>query len=200
MGQTDSLRTETLARRDRLTDRLRREHSERISSRLLAADVVQSSNSIFIYVSFRSEVETVALIRRLIGMGKRVSVPLTRVAEKRLDIVVLEDPDRDLAPGYCAIPEPTPAVAAANTIAPEALDLIILPGSVFDERGGRLGYGGGYYDRLLAMVPNAARYGLAFELQVVKRLTLQPHDQLVDAIVTEKRIIAVAQRLTSPAG
>ena len=195
MGQPDIIRAETLARRDRLTDQQRHELSERITARLLATDVVQSSGSIFIYVSFRSEVETLALIRRLIQMGKRVAVPLTRVAEKRLDIVVIEDPDRDLVPGYCAIPEPAPAVAAAHTILPEKLDLIILPGSVFDERGGRFGYGGGYYDRLLAMVPTAARYGLAFELQVVKELALQQHDQLVDAIVTEKRVIAVPERL-----
>ncbi len=197
MTTSDILRAETLGRRDRLSDQQRREYSARISARLLAAEVVQDSASIFIYVSFRSEVETVALIRTLIEMGKRVSVPLTRVAEKRLDIVKIKDPDRDLVPGYCAIPEPAPAVAATHTIEPEELDLIILPGSVFDEHGGRFGYGGGYYDRLLARIPNAARYALAFELQVVEKLSLQPHDQILDAIVTEERVIAVPGRLAS---
>ena len=194
MKQPDNLRAEILARRDKLTDRERIEKSEQITVTLLSTDAVASSNSIFIYVNFRSEVETIVLIHRLIRMGKNVSVPLTRVAEKRLDIVMIEDPGRDLAPGYCNIPEPTEHAAAANTISPESLDLIVLPGSVFDERGGSFGYGGGYYDRLLARIPSAARYGLAFELQVVNKLNLQPHDEILDAIVTEERLITVPQR------
>ena len=60
---------------------------------------------------------------------------------------------------------------------------------MFDERGGRYGYGGGYYDRLLAQIPSAVRYGLAFELQIRERLQLQPHDQILDAIFTENRVI-----------
>ncbi len=194
MNQPDNLRATTLGQRDRLTDRQRHDKSERIAATLLASETVLSSDSIFIYVNFRSEVETVAFIRSLLKMGKQVSVPLTRVNEKRLDIVVIEDPERDLAPGYCSIPEPTEEVAEARTINAEELDLIILPGSVFDERGGRFGYGGGYYDRLLANIPGAARYGLAYELQVVEKLDLQPHDQILDAIVTEERLIFVPTR------
>ncbi|NNK57734.1 MAG: 5-formyltetrahydrofolate cyclo-ligase [Desulfofustis sp.] len=189
MNQPNNLRALTLAQRDRLTDQQRHKKSERIAATLLASEAVLSSFSIFIYVNFRSEVETVSLIRSFLKMGKQVSVPLTRVAEKRLDIVLLKDLDRDLAPGYCAIPEPTEEVAEARTISAEELDLILLPGSVFDERGGRFGYGGGYYDRLLASIPGATRYGLAYELQVVKQLDLQPHDQILDGIVTEERLI-----------
>ena len=189
MNQPDNLRAATLAQRDRLTDMQRHEKSERITATLLASDAVVSSNSIFVYVNFRSEVETVSFIRSVLKMGKQVSVPLTRVAEKRLDIVAIEDPERDLAPGYCSIPEPTEEVAKGGTISAKKLDLIVLPGSVFDERGGRFGYGGGYYDRLLERIPGTARYGLAYELQVVEKLDLQPHDQILDAIVTEERLI-----------
>jgi len=136
-----------------------------------------------------------SIIRSLLDLGKKVSVPLTRVAEKRLDIVELEDPEGDLVPGYCNIPEPTQQLAAEKTISPEELELIVLPGSVFDERGGRFGYGGGYYDRLLEQIPSAARYGLAFDLQIVEKLNLQPHDQILDSIITEQRIITVPGRL-----
>ena len=194
VNQPDSLRAATLTRRDRLTDIQRHEKSERIATTLLACDAVLSSNSIFVYVNFRSEVQTVALIRSLLKLGKKVSVPLTRVAEKRLDIVAIEDLDRDLAPGYCSIPEPTKEVAEARSISAEELDLILLPGSVFDERGGRFGYGGGYYDRLLVSIPEATRYGLAYELQVVEKLDLQPHDQILDGIVTEERLIIAPER------
>ncbi|MBE0584168.1 MAG: 5-formyltetrahydrofolate cyclo-ligase, partial [Desulfofustis sp.] len=92
------------------------------------------------------------------------------------------------------IPEPRETLLPQRLVAPIDLDLIILPGSVFDRRGGRFGYGGGYYDRLLAQVPNATRIALAFELQVVDRLPLADHDELLDRIVTEQRIITGNRR------
>lgn len=196
MNQPQDVRSQILTRRNQLTDSERQDKSNRISSALLETEGVRASDSIFIYVSFRSEVETLTIIRTLLDQGKRVSVPLTRVKEKRLDIVVIKDPDTELVPGYCAIPEPTLQLAESRVIDPEQIDLIILPGSVFDERGGRYGYGGGYYDRLLERVPAAARYALAFELQVVPRLDLQPHDQLLDMVITEKRIIVPPGRPT----
>ncbi|MGI9535542.1 MAG: 5-formyltetrahydrofolate cyclo-ligase [Desulfocapsaceae bacterium] len=189
MKKPDNLRAKILGQRDLLTKWQRSQKSERIATALLSSEAVISSSSIFIYVSFRSEVETVSVIQNLLNLGKKVSVPLTQVAQKRLDIVEIEDPERDLIPGYCNIPEPTQQVAAARTIPAEELELIILPGSVFDEQGGRFGYGGGYYDRLLVQIPLAARYGLAFELQIVEKLNLQPHDQILDRVITEQRVI-----------
>ena len=196
MNQPQDVRSQILTRRDQLTDSERHDKSNRIGSALLETEGVRANDSIFIYVSFRSEVETLTIIRTLLDQGKRVSVPLTRVKEKRLDIVVIEDPDTELVPGYCTIPEPTLQLAESRAIDPEQIELIVLPGSVFDERGGRYGYGGGYYDRLLERVPTAARYALAFDLQVVPRLDLQPHDQLLDMVITEKRIIVPPGRPT----
>lgn len=194
MGRPQDVRSKILARRDQLSDLERQEKSSRIATALLSSAGVESNDSIFIYVSFRSEVETLSIIHTLLNLGKKVSVPLTRVAEKRLDLVVIEDPDSQLVPGYCNIPEPRLELADSRAIPPEEIDLIVLPGSVFDERGGRYGYGGGYYDRLLERVPAAARYALAFDLQVVERLDLQPHDQLLDMVITEKRTIVPPRR------
>ncbi len=194
MTEGNQLRKAILARRDQLTDIERRLKSERIGAALLALEEIKKSENIFIYVSFRSEVETIPIINALLQQGKNVSVPITRVAEKRLDIVAIKDPEQELAAGYCNIPEPREAIAAARTLAPETLDLIVLPGSVFDQRGGRFGYGGGYYDRLLASIPSAIRCGLAFAVQMVKELPLQEHDQLLDCIVTEDRVIRTPAR------
>ncbi len=192
MNDSNQLRSDVLARRDALTAEQRRTRSGKIASALLASEALLRSTTVFIYVSFRSEVETVPIITELLKRDKIVTVPLTMIAEKRLEIVRIEDPETDLVPGYCSIPEPRQEMAAARNVRAEELDLVILPGSVFDERGGRFGYGGGYYDRLLAQIPAAARYGLAFELQIRERLELQPHDQILDAVVTEKRIIRPA--------
>ena len=197
MTDSRQLRKKVLAERDRIAPEVRTDKSRAIANALLALPEVRESSSIFIYVNFRSEVETLSIIDTLLAMGKTVSVPLTLTEEQRLDIVAITDPHRELEPGYCSIPEPTATCAWHNTIEPDQLDLIILPGSVFDTRGGRFGYGGGYYDRLLEQIPAARRIALAFETQVVDRLELQPHDQILDRIVTEDRVITVASRTPS---
>jgi 5-formyltetrahydrofolate cyclo-ligase len=73
---------------------------------------------------------------------------------------------------------------------PETLDLALIPGVAFDLRGGRLGFGAGFYDRLLSRLPlDIPTVGLAFDFQVIPRLPLQPHDMVLGAIVTERRVI-----------
>lgn len=150
---------------------------------------ITRASRIFAYVSFRSEVSTLELIDQLLLLGKEVSVPYTRVGENRLDAVRIKDRKKDLIPGYCDIPEPHQELRSTNTIDPETIETILLPGSVFDLRGGRFGYGGGYYDRLLSAHPEACRIGLCFELQLVDKAPLAPHDELLDLIITESRII-----------
>ncbi len=199
MSNAHQLRKTIMAARDRLTPEARAIMSEAIRERLLTLDEIAGAATICSYVSFRSEVQTLPLIESLLARGKRIVVPLTRVNERRLDLVAIDDPADDLGPGYCGIPEPRETVLPRHLTSPQNLDLIILPGSVFDLRGGRFGYGGGYYDRLLAQVPNIARIALAFEMQVVDRLPLAEHDELLDRIVTEKRIIT-GDRRESPAG
>ncbi len=183
-------RKKILTARNELDPAQRKTKSSLIRERLLALDEIKANRNIFIYVNFRSEVETLGIIAELLTQGKEVSVPLTRVREKRLDIVSITDPDKQLVSGYCGIPEPCEDLLRTSSVDPGLLDVIVLPGSVFDLRGGRFGYGGGYYDRLLASIPRAHRLALAFEIQIVDELPLQPHDQLMDAIITEKRIIS----------
>lgn len=190
MSDSFQLRKSTLAARDRLSFLDRRDKSCAIYQRLLLLEVIAASETLFVYVDFRSEVETRPLIAELLRQGKRVVVPVTLVKEKRLLPVSIQDLEKDLVLGYCSIPEPRVELRKACVVDGSEIDTILVPGSVFDERGGRLGYGGGYYDRFMAHeAPDARRIGLAFELQVVDRLSLQPHDQLLDLIVTEKRII-----------
>ena len=154
----------------------------------------RNTRSIFVYVSFRSEVATLSLIDTLIDMGKTVIVPITRIQEKRLDAIHITNRLTDLEPGYCNIPEPKEALCKTAKVAPEKIETILLPGSVFDERGGRFGYGGGYYDRFLAKVPTATRIGLAFDLQIIEKAPLQEHDEILDLVVTESRVIHGTKR------
>ncbi|HBT96783.1 MAG TPA: 5-formyltetrahydrofolate cyclo-ligase [Desulfobulbaceae bacterium] len=183
------LRQTILAARDALPPAERRAKSAAIAERLLARPEITASQHVMLYVSFRSEVETMELLHRLLTSGKKVSLPFTHVKEKYLDAIPVTDPATQLVPGYCDIPEPSPE--ARKTITPpEEIQAIILPGSVFDLRGGRFGYGGGFYDRYVLQAPQAWRIGLAFEAQIVPKAPLQPHDQLLDLVITENRVIA----------
>jgi len=180
----------TLAARDSLSWRDRQIMSDRIVKNILLLKEIESSKTLFLYVAFRSEVETINLIKELLLRGKQVVVPVTLVSEKRLLPVEIRDVDKDLVPGYCSIPEPRLELRSSHVIESSKIDTIFLPGSVFDEEGGRMGYGGGYYDRFMAYeAPLAKRIGLAFEMQMVDKLTLQTHDEFLDLIVTEKRLI-----------
>jgi 5-formyltetrahydrofolate cyclo-ligase len=184
------LRKKTLSVRDDLHIQERQAMSCEITRKMLLLKEITASETLFIYVDFRSEVETHILIAELLKQGKRVAVPLTLVKEKKLLPVAITDVEKDLVPGYCSIPEPRLAIRESHMVVGREIETIILPGSVFDERGGRLGYGGGYYDRFMAHeAPKAKRIGLAFDFQVVDRLVLQAHDELLDLVVTEKRMI-----------
>ncbi|MBM9521001.1 5-formyltetrahydrofolate cyclo-ligase [Desulforhopalus vacuolatus] len=183
------MRKKILTERDALSREQLGEKSARITETVLNFPPVIQADTIFLYLNFRSEVKTRQIFNTLRSAGKRVCVPLTRMKEHRIDAVYIDDPETQLAPGLWNILEPTPEAAASATLPPEEIDLLLMPGTVFDLHGGRFGYGGGFYDRYVAPIPKAERIGLAFELQVVDRLELSPHDQLVDCIITEERII-----------
>jgi len=193
------LRKDTLAQRDLLSRSQQIEYSNRIMKRIVRMDQFQEAVTIFIYVDFRSEVITGPLIEYILESGKNVVVPVTLVREKDLLAVSITDPTRELVPGYCSIPEPIMGIRESQAVSPDIIDIIFLPGSVFDERGGRMGYGGGYYDRFVsAKAPQALRVGLAYELQMVQHAPLQDHDEFLDFIVTEERTV-VGNRYKSDA-
>ncbi len=138
------------------------------------------------FAAFRSEVETGPMIRRALDCGKRVILP--KVKGKELALFEIKDFEKDVAPGVWGIPEPRETVAAKLG----DVDLIVVPGAAFDERGGRLGYGAGFYDKLLPSFKGMT-VTLAFEIQIMQSVPVDPHDVRVQKIVTEKRIIS-AQR------
>ncbi|BHH82833.1 5-formyltetrahydrofolate cyclo-ligase [Desulforhopalus sp. 52FAK] len=178
------LRKETLQSRDSLTKEIIQKDSRTICEHLCNLPEIKNCTTIFVYVSFRSEVATFELIETLLAAGKTVTVPITYVKERRLDAIQIRNLVKDLVPGYCNIPEPTPELCKNAIISPNTIEAIILPGSVFDKRGGRFGYGGGFYDRFVSAIPKATRIGLAYDLQVVDELTLQAHDEMLDYVIT----------------
>jgi len=185
----ERLRREVLAARDNLSRQELEEKSREIKARLWQIEQFATCRTVMFYASFRSEVQTASAIASCLAGGVRVVLPLSVPGSRQLLPYQVEDLDHDLQPGYCGIPEPDPA--RTRLVSPSQIEAVVVPGAVFDFRGGRLGYGGGYYDRFLALeAPGAMRIGLAFELQLAPaNLPLAPHDQFIHCLVTEERTI-----------
>src|SRR5690606_9116824 len=126
--------------RDAIPEPRRREASQAIRERVLALDEVRAAESVFCYVSFRSEVETHALIAELLRLGKAVCVPrMTAPGEMIAQRIASLD---ELAPGPYGILPPRPVAEPKD----EPCGVAIVPGLAFTRRGDRLGYGAGHYD------------------------------------------------------
>lgn len=133
-------------------------------------------------MSMGAEFETAAFVRRVLADGKALVLPRVNREAKRLDLFAVCEVDRDLAPGVWDIREPVPDRCAAAV--ERDIDFALVPGLAFDAHGGRLGYGGGFYDRLLPRLP-ALRVAAAFSVQVVDAVPMSARDQYVDLVVTE---------------
>lgn len=181
------LRQEILARRDTLPQHDRQEKSRALAARLGDLDCYVQARAILFFVSFRSEIDTLFLMAQALERGVQVAAPLTITKDKDLRIFAITDLGADLVPGYQGILEPDPG--RCLELDPAVLDLVIVPGSVFDRHGGRMGYGGGYYDRFLAnRASQATRLGICFDMQLVDQVPMAAHDQYLDYVVTESQI------------
>lgn len=143
--------------------------------------VYARADSIFAFVSFGDEVDTHKIIEHALEHGKRVCVPKVISKESGMIAVELES-FQDLAPGAYGILEP---VNAANAVEENSIDLAIVPGLAFDFAGGRLGYGGGYYDRFLSKLKdNAFKVGLCFDFQIIENVPTSKFDVALDGIIS----------------
>jgi 5-formyltetrahydrofolate cyclo-ligase len=165
--------------------------SREIGERLFAVPEFESARIVMFFVSFRSEVETGPMIRRALTSGKRVILP--KVKGKDLALFEIRDFENDVSPGAWGIPEPVTSLPVDLA----EIDLIVVPGVAFDGRGNRLGYGAGFYDRLLTAFTKTT-VALAFESQIMPRIHADPHDVPVKKIVTEKRILETNHEQRTP--
>lgn len=159
-----------------------------IKEELFGFDEFRQAQTILFYVSYGSEVATHDMIRESFAQGKKIVVPCTNTENKYLSLSELQRWD-DLEVGAYHIQEPR--VECRCEIPIDAVDLIVVPGIVFDCAGHRIGHGMGYYDRLLSKGITATKIGLAFELQLVKKIPAEHYDVPMDMIITEKRIIHI---------
>jgi 5-formyltetrahydrofolate cyclo-ligase len=176
------IRRAVLEQRDALPADVRAEWGERIAERFVELPEVSTADAVMVFSSFGSEVPTAPLIERLRERGIVVALP--RIEAGDLVPVAYTPGDPVRAASFGAL-EPI----GPNGLEPAALDVVGVPGVAFDRVGGRVGYGGGYYDRFLRGLP-AFRVGIAFGLQVIDGpLPAGRFDLPVQAIVTEEETI-----------
>lgn len=172
--------------------RLRQPDKDRLSrlivERFIATDEYAACETLLSYVHVRNEVRTHDFLRDALKQDKRIAVPYC--VGNELELFLLESME-ELTPGTLGILEPKPELRAnaSKKIDVADIDLIMVPGVAFDTRGGRLGHGRGYYDRLLAgKRPDAAAVAVAFECQLIPQVPMGRHDVPMDRLVTETAV------------
>lgn len=179
------------ARKNRVAQKDKDEVSRAICEKVMALPAYAAAKTVMWYVDAASEVRTRHTLPAALAGGKRVVVPYCIVETNQLELFLLEDMS-ELVEGAYKILEPKVELRElpAKRVAPEALDLVLVPGTAFDPRGGRMGQGKGYYDRLLATArPDAPLVGIAFDCQVFDEIPVAPHDVFMDLVVTESRTL-----------
>ncbi len=187
MDAKSLIRQDILRKRDSLDSGARRSKDLRIRETLLSLPEFDQADVVLFFASFRSEVSTFPIMEEALRLGKSVLLPRVNAHKRELRLFEIRGID-ELSPGYMRIPEP--AVSGKRERDVNDASLVVLPGAAFDPEGDRLGYGGGYYDRLLArLTRKIPLVALAYEEQIVDSLPFDVHDIKVDVIVTDGRVI-----------
>jgi len=162
------------------------EASARIGERILAMPEYRAAKKVFCYASLPMEVQTGGLIREMLRQDKEVYLPVTN-RDKTMKAIRLRDADA-VHRGAFKVMEPD----GDEEIDPAGLDLILTPGLAFDRAGGRIGYGAGCFDRFLPKCRGLI-VGLALDMQMVDLVPMEPHDVVMQRIVTETAVYECAQ-------
>lgn len=191
-----ALRSRVLAKRDALPAIERAAASSVICATLAELPDFRQAHCVLLTLPFGSETDTRPLVEHALQAGKRVLLPRVDRPARMLELRRITNLAQDIAPGQWNIPEPRPEHCAQA--AAEEAEWVLVPGVAFDTQGGRLGYGGGFYDRLLPLLrPQVSRVAAAFSLQLVDQVPRGKHDLPVDRIVTESRTIFAHPHLES---
>ena len=180
----NAIRKRLLSRRDALSAPEIASLSQEVAAQFLASAAYAAASTLALYCSIRSEVATSGIFTAAVQAGKRVLYP--RTVDTTLEFIAVETLAALKASRF-GICEPRSGVAVPLA----KIDLIVLPGVAFDEKGVRLGYGLGCYDRALAVIGRPTLVGLAYDFQVLAALPREEHDIPVDMVVTERKILSM---------
>jgi 5-formyltetrahydrofolate cyclo-ligase len=178
------LRKSVIERRSSISLPARQTANRTISKRVLAMGGFNDAQTVMAYMSIAAEFSTMEFVRATLALGKNLVLPKVNRDEKKLDLFRVKNIDTDLTPGVWEILEPNPE--RCEKISAEDIEFVLVPGVAFDVHCNRLGYGGGFYDRLLDdLGPFVSLVAPAFALQIVERVPIEEHDIPLNVIITE---------------
>lgn len=182
------IRTEITKLLTNMSDDVRNEKNQAIEDRLFDFANFLEANIALLYMNSENEVATRNIIKRTIEYNKIVVLPVFDMEKHRMDFMKIENLENRLKRGPRGVPEPI--TAKSKKVPIDSIDIAIVPGIAFDEKGARIGTGMGFYDRLIPNLPITTRkVALSFEDQLIQQVPMEHHDKHVDIIITDKRII-----------
>lgn len=176
-----ALRVRMRGLRAGLAPEVRAAAAARLCAHLTQAAAYVGARQLAAYVALGDEVDPAAIVAAAHRAGSELALPRVE-GPGRMSLRRYRAGD-PLVAGRFGLREPS---ADAPAVHPAAVELFLLPGLAFDDAGGRLGYGGGFYDRLLPLAPDATRIGLLYECQRVARVPTGPHDVRMHMLASER--------------
>lgn len=174
------IRGKYLTARKGLSKDIVKKKSKLIVKKLLGLEAIKNAKTVSAYLPVNNEVDTYSIIDYLLGAGKTVAVP--GFVDRNYYFGKLNNLNNlELGPSKILQPR------VFKRIDPKLVDVAIIPGVAFDQKGNRLGYGKGVFDKLLCC-SDAFKVGLAFEFQIIDNLTIESHDIKMDVVVSEKKV------------
>ncbi len=181
----EDLRKKMKQRLNHQTKVERRRKSKIIQENLFRQKEFLSSKCVMLYVSKgTAEVETRPIIKKALKTGKKVVLPVTLVRQKRILPVILNSMRQGLKKGPYGIYEPK-VYDRERPVSVREIDLVVVPGVVFDKKNNRIGHGHGYYDRFLKDLPRrASKIGLGFRFQILEDIPTTKTDISLTRVIT----------------
>ena len=183
-----TLRKKFISERNSLASDYRNSSTNTIFATLEEQNFFESSEKIFIYVGFGSEIKTETFIKKWINK-KQIFVP--KIENGKMNLIRLKSWD-ELAPGHFGVLEPTSSDYYEGKI-----DLVVTPSIVFDKNGYRLGYGKGYYDKYFSSREYDISVGLSYHKLLQDNVPKEDHDIKVDVIITEEKTFLINEKYNS---
>ena len=180
--QKNRLRNIMREKREKLTFKERAEKSEIICRNVFS--IIRPGQTVMGFASKEIEVDTKPLLRMLLENNNPLVVPIIVKEDVSLRLSYVKKLEH-LVPSTFGVPEP---IGNEIPVPDGAVDAVILPMLAFDQKGGRLGYGSGYYDRFLEKYPDVIKIALAFACQEAEEVPVEDNDVLMDYVITENGI------------
>jgi len=161
---------------------------QQIEQNLLEFANFMEAHFALLYIERSSEIPTENIIRKSLEIKKGIALPALSDSKHKISLLRVNNYGKDLIIRDYDILEPNPAVCKKLTL--EQIDIAVIPGLAFDEKGGRMGFGEGFYNRLITKLPETTRkISIAYEEQIVEQIQMESRKYNVDIIITGKRVI-----------